>query len=206
MADAASVDIRPLERREIGRAAGLLADAFAADPFIGYFLRDATRRRLAFPRFFASVLHDLIDLGGSYAAEMGPSLAGVAVWAPPAPGCAQARSRLRAHAHRTLVRALFPRATERMLVAFRTLGEHHPDQPHWYLAFIGIEPGLQRTGIGSSLLAPVLGLADRDRTACYLETPFPATRSFYERLGFEPTAELRPDGDAPPVWSMTRPA
>ena len=61
--------------------------------------------------------------------------------------------------------------------------QFHPADPHWYLAFVGVEPTIQSHGIGRTLLAPVLKLADQTETLCYLETPFPRTHEFYERLG-----------------------
>jgi ribosomal protein S18 acetylase RimI-like enzyme len=103
-----------------------------------------------------------------------------------------------------VVCGLFPRASSRLLDGFAVLAEHHPQLPHWYLAFVGIEPSAQGRGAGGALLRPVLARADEDRTTCYLETPFPATLTFYRRLGFEVTAELKPVAGAPPVWTMTR--
>jgi GNAT superfamily N-acetyltransferase len=73
----------------------------------------------------------------------------------------------------------------------------HPAAPHWYLAFVGIEPSFQSHGIGQTLLAPVLKNADQTETLCYLETPFPRTHTFYERLGFVRQSELNPFTGAP---------
>ena len=87
---------------------------------------------------------------------------------------------------------LFPRAAPRLLAGFAELGENHPPEPHWYLAFVGIDPRQQRRGLGRTLLAPIIERADDAGIACYLETPFPDTRVFYRRLGFEDTDELHP--------------
>jgi ribosomal protein S18 acetylase RimI-like enzyme len=199
-----SVDVRLLGRGEIGHASRLLGRAFSEDPFIGHVLRDSTRRRLAFPPFFRSVLLELSEFGAIYAAEREGTLIGVAAWAPPNAGSPGTPARFRALLARSIVRALFPSATSSLLGGFASLAEHHPNEPHWYLAFVGIEPRAHGQGIGSALLAPVLAQAERDRVICYLETPFPATHAFYRRFGFEVTAELRPIAGAPPVWSMTR--
>ena len=80
---------------------------------------------------------------------------------------------------------------------FAALEHVHPCAPHWYLAFVGIEPAIQSRGIGRALLAPVLEKADRTNTLCYLETPFPRTHAFYERLGFTRNGEHRPFVGAP---------
>jgi ribosomal protein S18 acetylase RimI-like enzyme len=75
--------------------------------------------------------------------------------------------------------------------------QFHPPDPHWYLAFVGIEPAFQSRGVGEALLAPALAIADQTRALCYLETPFPRTHAFYERLGFVRYAEQNPFVGAP---------
>lgn len=194
---------RPLREGEVPAASRLLAAAFARDPFIGWFFRDRRRRRLALPRFFATVLYELLPGGAVFAIEQDGSRAGVAAWIPPA---VEPRPGLRARLSALQVRALFPRAAPRLAAGFSTLGEHHPSFPHWYLAFVGIDPSTQGRGLGRALLEPVHAKADAEGIACYLETPFPNTRSFYARLGYEETAELEPVAGAPSIWTMIRPA
>jgi GNAT superfamily N-acetyltransferase len=196
--------VRPLHRGEVATAAALLARAFAADPFLGYFMADPRRRRLALPPFFAAVLQELIDSRAVYASERAGRLAGVAAWLPPEPESPSREARLRARLASARVRLLFPRAAPRVWSGFATLAADHPRDPHWYLAFVGIEPGRQGQGLGSQLLGPVLERADRERRLCYLETPFPDTRAFYRKLRFADTAEVRPVAGAPPIWTMTR--
>ena len=198
--------VRLLRRREVRRASVLLAAAFADDPFIGYFLRDRRRRALALPPFFRAVLHELLPAGAVYALEADGVLAAVAAWAPPGGLRSSRRSRFLARVAGFELRALVPRASPRLLAGFTALAQNHPPQPHWYLAFIGVEPRWQRHGIGRVLLAPALSKADAAGMPCYLETPFPDTRAFYERLGFKDSEQLHPVEGAPPIWTMTRPA
>jgi GNAT superfamily N-acetyltransferase len=186
--------VRQLRRGEVGPASRLLARAFAADPFIGHLLASPWRRRAAFPPFFRAALHELFTT--TYALDVDGGLTGIAAWLPPEPPSDSVLARVnRAH-----VRALFPRSAPRLFAAFDELGGHHPHEPHWYLAFVWLEPGAQGRGLGAALLEPVLSRGE----LCYLETPFAGTRGFYERLGFEQTVELRPVAGAPPVWAMTR--
>jgi GNAT superfamily N-acetyltransferase len=197
------VEVRLLERGEIGAAARLLARAFAADPFIGHFLK-GWRRRFAYPAFFAAALHDMFGLGAVYAAVHAGRLAGVAAWTPPSSGTPSGSTPLRARLNLAFLRVLYPRNAPRVLGGFERLQYHHPPVPHWYLAFVGLEPELQGKGIGRVLLAPVLAEADESATTCYLETPFPATHPFYRSLGFELTKELELVEGAPKPSSMTR--
>lgn len=65
--------------------------------------------------------------------------------------------------------------------------------------------GVQRAGLGTRVLLPVLDRADADGTACYLETSDPANVAFYEWLGFavrDEAVQLVPDG--PPHVTMWR--
>jgi len=197
--------VRPLRIHELRRASHLLALSFADDPFIGYFLRNPRRREAAFPPFFRTVLHELAGAGALYGLEAAGVLVGVAAWAPPELAAIGRRSRWLARLAAVEVRALFPRAAPQLWGGFEELGKSHPHTPHWYLAFVGIDPRQQRRGLGRSLLAPVIARADQEEIACYLETPFPDTRAFYRRLGFQDTTELRPVAGAPPIWTMTRP-
>ena len=36
------------------------------------------------------------------------------------------------------------------------MGEYHPHEPHWYLAFLGVEPPQKGKGLGSALIQPML--------------------------------------------------
>jgi len=51
----------------------------------------------------------------------------------------------------------------------------HPHEPHYYLSVLGVDPGSQGRGVGSALLAPGLGLCDREGVPAYLETGRRAT-------------------------------
>jgi ribosomal protein S18 acetylase RimI-like enzyme len=199
-----STRIRQLHKREVATAASLLARAFADDPFLGYFLADPPRRRRALPSFFAAVLYELIDSHAVYVCEQQDGMVGVAAWLPPEPKAPSREARLRARLASARVRLLFPRAARQVRSGFEALAADHPNEPHWYLAFIGIEPGEQGQGLGRQLLDPVLERADGENRVCYLETPFPGTRAFYRKLRFTDTAEVRPFAGAPPIWTMTR--
>ncbi len=196
--------VRGLAAGEVRRASSLLAVAFADDPFIGHFFADRRRRSLALPSFFRAVLHEMADMGGLFALEMEGSLVGVAAWAPPGAAGPGSRSRRLSRIASREVDALFPRAAGRLRAGFEMLAASHPTEPHWYLAFVGIDPGQQRRGLGRAILAPVLAQADDLAVPCYLETPFPDTRAFYRTLGFEETCRLHPVPGAPPIWTMTR--
>ncbi len=197
MGAASSVDVGRMSHRECGQASRLLARAFAADPILTHFFSDRLRRRIALPAFFAAVLEEMIPGGQVYAAHDDGDLIGVAAWKPPDAREPDGAARRAAARQQRVVRMMFPSASRRLFEGFAALERLHPSEGHWYLAFVGVEPTIQSRGIGRALLAPVLKIADQTKTLCYLETPFPRTYEFYERLGFGRHAEPAPFIGAP---------
>ena len=199
------VEVGRLRRPDRGDASRLLARAFAEDPILTHFLSDALRRRLALPAFFCTVLEELIPYGQVYTAHVDEDLVGVAAWQPPHAPEPEADARHAAERQRRVVRMMFPSTAQPLFEGFAALEQHHPKRPHWYLAFIGIDPTMQGRSIGRGLLAPVLRVADQTSTLCYLETPFARTREFYRRLGFVRDSELTPfAGAAHPIVTFVR--
>lgn len=79
-----------------------------------------------------------------------------------------------------------------------------PPEPHWYLGGVGVRRCAQGTGVGSSVLAPVLARDAAAGQLMYLETSTAANVRFYRARGFVVSGELTvPDG-GPDVWAMTR--
>jgi GNAT superfamily N-acetyltransferase len=188
----------------IGAAARLLARGFHADPIITFYLDDPAARRVALPAFFRAVIYETFEAGHAYAALAGERLLGVAVWLPPSGAAPSPAFRRRASRNHAVVRARFPRGAGGLYAGFGATESLHPQEPHWYLAFIGVDPAAQRSGVGSQLLSPVLAQADAAGRLCYLETPFPETHQFYRRHGFELGKAARPFQGAPGLWTMLR--
>ena len=83
------------------------------------------------------------------------------------------------------------------------MAHYHPEEPHWYLPFIGVDPARQGNGLGAALLRPALAECDKVRLPAYLESTNPRNRPLYERHGFKEIGEIRV-GDCPPVVPMLR--
>jgi GNAT superfamily N-acetyltransferase len=84
------------------------------------------------------------------------------------------------------------------------MGANHPEYPHWYLPWFGVQPVEQGRGVGSQLMERCLERIDSDRLPAYLETPNPRNLSFYERHGFEVVGQAQ-SGTCPPMTFMLRP-
>ncbi|HYB53912.1 MAG TPA: GNAT family N-acetyltransferase, partial [Thermoanaerobaculia bacterium] len=78
-----------------------------------------------------------------------------------------------------------------------------PDEPHWYLPMIGVEPMAQRRGLGAELMRHGVARCDREGTLAYLESSNPRNISLYLRFGFDVLDEIRV-GAAPLVTPMLR--
>ena len=199
-----SIAVRKLPPNAVGAAARLLTRAFAADPVLTYFMNGTWRRAVAFPAFFRAVLLENLPHDAVYGAWSTDRLIGVSAWIPPDAPTAPTSTRWRCATNHTIVRVLFPLRSRGIYRGFSSLAALHPRSAHWYLPFVGIDPEHQGLGVGALLLKPVLQRADREGRLCYLETPFPRTHAFYQRLGFELGPAIRPFPGAPPVWTMLR--
>ena len=85
------------------------------------------------------------------------------------------------------------------------VGNGHPDEPHWFLPAVGVDPMRQGQGYGSALMARSLERCDQDHAVAYLESSNPRNVALYERFGFEVTGRLQA-GSSPTVVTMTRAA
>jgi ribosomal protein S18 acetylase RimI-like enzyme len=90
-----------------------------------------------------------------------------------------------------------------LLATFDEMEQRHPDEPHWYLPMIGVEPHAQGKGLGAELMRHAVARCDQERTLAYLESSNPRNISLYLRHGFEVMGEIR-IGAAPPVTPMLR--
>ena len=150
--------------------------AFSADP--------AARWTYSAPENYLKHFPDLVRIFGSKAFECGTAhfigdLQAAALWLPP--GAQPDEEALMAHFQRTVPE----QEQDTLFAVFEQMRHYHPDEPHWYLPLIGVDPAYQRKGYGSALLAHALRLCDAERTAAYLESSNPENIPLYRRHGFE---------------------
>lgn len=80
----------------------------------------------------------------------------------------------------------------------------HMQEPHWYLATLGVDPTSQGQGQGTLLVREGLDRADSDGVEAYLETETEANVRFYERFGFGVVEEIASKRLEGPIWLMAR--
>ena len=83
------------------------------------------------------------------------------------------------------------------------MGKYHPEEPHWYLPLIGVDPLHQGRGYGSALMKHALQRCDQENKLAYLESSNPRNLSLYIRHGFEIIGTIRV-ADSPPMIPMLR--
>jgi len=83
------------------------------------------------------------------------------------------------------------------------MASYHPDEPHWYLAVLGVDANRQGKGLGSLLMKHALARIDAEGATAYLESSNPRNVPFYERHGFEVIGRIQ-SGASPAVTPMLR--
>jgi GNAT superfamily N-acetyltransferase len=87
----------------------------------------------------------------------------------------------------------------------RVMATRHPTEPHYYLRWVGIRPGLRGQGLGSALMRPTLDRCDAEALPAYIEASSEGSAALYERLGFVHQGMLTLPEGGPPIWPMLRP-
>jgi ribosomal protein S18 acetylase RimI-like enzyme len=90
-----------------------------------------------------------------------------------------------------------------LLATFQKMEKCHPQEPHWYLPMIGVEPNAQGKGLGAELMRHALARCDQEQALAYLEASKPQNVPFYRRHGFEVIGEIQ-IGAGPLVTPMLR--
>ena len=90
-----------------------------------------------------------------------------------------------------------------MFSIFEQMDALHPQEAHWHLPLIGVDPVHQGKGIGSALLSVVLNVSDSQKVSAYLEATSPRNVPLYERHGFEAVGGIQA-ADSPRIIAMLR--
>ncbi|WP_416668717.1 GNAT family N-acetyltransferase [Egbenema bharatensis] len=83
------------------------------------------------------------------------------------------------------------------------MDRYHPDEPHWYLPLLGVDPTLHGNGYGSALMHHTLTACDRENAPAYLEASSSRNLALYQRYGFELLGTIQV-GSSPTFFPMLR--
>ena len=194
----AQVTMQPVRADEVGRVAGTLAKAFHDDPVMSILFGGSVPADRA-ARFFSimgrvQIRHELFFRT--------PGFEAAAIWAPPGEWKLPVSQIVRntPGLMRTFGHRLFAN-----LGVLGVLEKAHPDEPHYYLEFIGTDPAHQGKGLGSALIQPMIDRCDTEGVGAYLESSKESNVAFYNRFGFEVTKVITHKA-GPQQWLMWRAA
>ena len=167
--------------------------SFSSDPCVRYMFPEPSAFVAGWPVFVWGMGGRAVDNGSAFLSEDG---AAAALWLPPGvePDLETMFSAL----------ADVPEAKGEVLAKVgEQIRSYHPEDPHWYLAAVGVDPSRQGEGLGSAMIKEGLRLCDAQGLPAYLESSNPRNIPLYERHGFEVIGLIQPD-DYPPLYPMLR--
>jgi ribosomal protein S18 acetylase RimI-like enzyme len=201
--------VETLRAAHVERTAELLAGAFEIDAAYRYLFPDAVTRGAGLHDFFARNLETHMAHACTFVGldARGQALATVTLRPP---------NGLHISLWTMLRRGLLPFAAAHGVDAVRRLlwlkrtydaleAEAAANQPHAYVHMMAVAPEHQGAGLGSRLLAEVLGARGAVQTV--LTTNLARNVAFYRRHGFDVFSERGlqpPDSHVYTVWSMRR--
>lgn len=199
----AMFEIESAESGDVGKAIAVLGDAFAADPLMLFLFRDNPGGvRAGAMEFFALLLRARLALdmpalvlrkgGKVLGAAMGYDISRP-VWPD---DLTQEWNRFEAR---------IPGFAARLADYDKICEAHQPEQAHYYLGVIGVDPALQGQGAGKAMLDAFCAASHADPASAgvYLDTANPASLRFYYNNGFVLRGEGRLE-DAP-IWCVFKP-
>ena len=191
---------------EVEAAVEVLSRAFQDDPGAAIIEPDPRARPHAMRTLFAPVVRQALPFGHvATAARPNGTIVGVATFLPPGHDTATPDEMAAAGLLEAVAAA--PAAAARMGPMVDYLESQHElaiQGPHWRLEFFGVEPGLQRSGVGSALIETGHGEADRRGQRTYLETFTRPNVAWYETRGSGVVVDGIVPGTDMPVWGLIR--
>jgi GNAT superfamily N-acetyltransferase len=189
---------RPATAEDVTAVATCLASGFHEDPLWGpwAFPEESSRARPLY-----ELMRFWVSAGVRYEwVRMTDKAEAVAVWIPPAE---PELSPDQEAAFAVLVDDLFGERADELRALFELFGEHHPEEPHFYLSLWATHREHAGRGLGSALIRDNLARIDAERMPAYLESTNPANLPRDEGLGFRPEAEFGP-ANGPVITTMWR--
>jgi ribosomal protein S18 acetylase RimI-like enzyme len=190
--------IRKATRDDVKAVAAALARAYHDDPVWSWIIPGEKNRTTRLSRYFEiEMRHMVLPYDTAWTTQ---GTTGGALCAPPDHWRLSPLTMIVQGP--AFIHALGPNLP-RSLRALALVEKKHPKEPHYFLAYIGLEPGSQGRGIGAELVRPVLDRCDSEGMPAYLEATSERAVRFYERHGFKVTEEVQL-GKGPSMWLMWR--
>jgi GNAT superfamily N-acetyltransferase len=189
-----SIDIRCARADEMPQGISTIVAAFIADPFARFIWPSPHEYLRSGPLFIREFAGASFERGSAYVSA---DSCGAALWLPP-------EVHPNGDALEKIVRdTTKPEHLEDVLLTLENMGQSHPEESHWYLPVVGVDPNAQGRGLGGALMRHALARCDAEGSSAYLESTNPRNISLYERHGFKIIDEIRV-GACPVITPMLR--
>jgi GNAT superfamily N-acetyltransferase len=189
-----STGIRSATPDEMPHAVAAIVAAFLIDPTARFAWPAARDYLAAMPSAIHKFAGACFERGTAYVSV---DLCGTALWLPPQ---VQPDGDALEKVFRDTAK---PEHLGDLLATFEKMDRSHPQEAHWYLPMIVVDPKAQGNGLGVQLMRYSVARCDQDGALAYLETANPRNIPFYERFGFEAMEPFQV-GAAPRVTPMLR--
>lgn len=189
-----SIEIRSANSAEMRQVVATIVAAFVADPPARFAWPSADAYLQTMPVATRAFAGACFEHGTAYVTG---DLLGAALWLPP--GVATDGTSL----EKVFRNSVPPDHLDDLLATFDEMEKSHPQEPHWYLPQIGVDPRVQGQGLGARLMHHALRRCDKEQALAYLEASKPENVPFYQGHGFEVIGEIQV-GKGPTITPMLR--
>lgn len=186
--------MEPTDTAGDARAIATLVMAFATDPAVRWLYPDARQYLRDFPNFAWAFAVRAFECGTADNLE---AHSAAALWLPPQVQPDEAA------VMEVLQRSVSEARLPEVFSVLEQMGGFHPNEPHWYLPMIGVDPSEQGRGYGSALLRRGLARCDADGLPAYLESTNLRNVPLYERFGFKVVGQIK-TRTSPAIIPMVR--
>ncbi|WP_028647404.1 GNAT family N-acetyltransferase [Nocardiopsis sp. CNT312] len=196
---------------DIPGVARVLSRALADDPLFRWLFPDDAQRMARTRRFFALAAgFGYVPAGDTRVVSIAegafedPVIRAAALWAP-----ASSNPEGPLVSPRTWPHWVPLIGRERLGAFVRLCAEWKmaaPQEPHLYLAVLGVDPALEGAGLAKELLESGLARSDDEGLPAFTQTLSPESVDFYERFGFRVVQQVEQPGIGTSRFLMRTPA
>jgi ribosomal protein S18 acetylase RimI-like enzyme len=176
--------------------ADLIGDSFQHLSVTEWLLPDPAERAKVLPRNFQIYVEHACEYG---LVHVFADRSAAAVWVPRGLGEVPPP-----HDYDRRLAEVCGAATERFQHLDELFDANHPHEPHHHLAFLGVGPVHQGSGLGSRLLEHHHATLDRENIAGFLEASSTGSRDLYLRKGYRQLGEPYAVPNGALFWPMWR--
>jgi GNAT superfamily N-acetyltransferase len=188
------IEVRTIGPDDETRAVDTVVLAFGGDPMTRWVWPEAHQYMTVMPKFVRAFGGAAFVHGSAFGSQ---GYAGAALWLRP--GVHPDEERLMELTENTASAD----ARQALFAIFEQMAKYHPEESHWYLPLIGVDPAHQGKGHGDALMRYALEQIDREKVPAYLEASNLRNIPFYRRHGFEELGTIQV-GSSPPLVPMLR--